>query len=709
MMPELNERGSIQASTTASGSEVRGTDVSTNGRITNPTAMAGCTSNGPSTSKPTEATAVEIANAIPFSPEEPREARNLGVTPGQSLTDHPPPSLIEKISLTDETSPPSGQLHDERPQSTSRDIQIATPSRQDHLTSGVTKVSSPAVPTALPSDTKNPEPETVSIHGKSRASISSSSSPASHAGVVSNTSLPALSRIVMPYGLTNDAGRPLSPPAATQMDSTVSRPMGLPPSPSFARTDISHLDNSNHRSIEHSTHPTLPVLPAITTRHRSSRSPSGAISPPLSDSSDGSIHLLPPLTMDTSSGSPSHQATGPPLHDTEVMQKIVTLEGHIIRPEIHARVDKGFFLSDNDWTCYRRNYFSVGCSYSLYPQPSGAIYLQTHLGMEHIHSFAVKISAAVEGAGGKAVELVQHTPKRDKGPQMQPGFIKLVPQSAAGSQFGGGGVPQTTMLKEYEYAGYSHSHLPQQLNQAVYDRIQFKSATANNGKRRAAQQYYHLIVELYAEIISGDQESSFVLVAKRVSAPMVVRGRSPGHYVDERKHNRPTSAGPDGKGSGTQPSTPATAYAPAGLQSDHHHQYYAKTSLPGTASEHDHYVHMSGESEQPAYTYYPQALNHPYDARPSNHTPFNGYYISGGVHDAFKGYQPMGISCSTYGDSTYGYIPSSGRSRVKTEGLYNSLSWPRDTPRVEYQRSHVTDKLYSTESSSQHYPSLPTL
>ncbi|KAF3923138.1 hypothetical protein ABW20_dc0107753 [Dactylellina cionopaga] len=418
--------------------------------------------------------------------------------------------------------------------------------------------------------------------------------------------------------------------------------------------------------------------------------------------------------MDSSGSSAGHQATGPPLLDTEVMQKIVTPEGHIIRPDLHARIDKGFFLSDSDWTCYRRNYFSVGCSYSLYPQPNGPIYLQTNLGLENIHGFAVKISAAVEGAGGKPVELVQHTPKRDKGPQMQPGFIKLVPQSASGSQFGAP-IPQSLMKgSDYEY-NYHHSHLPhQQLNQAVYDRIQFKSATANNGKRRAAQQYYHLVVELYAEVVSssthGDPEGSYVLVAKRISAPMVVRGRSPGHYVDERKHNRPTSAGPDGKGSGTQPSTPATAYAPGNLPSDHH-QYYAKATLPGSASDHEHYVHSmaAGEGDQAAYAYYPQALNHPYDSRPSNHTPFNGYYISGGVHDNFKGYQPMGISCSTYGDSTYGYVPSSGRSRVKNEGLYNSLSWPRDTPRVEYQRNHIPDKLYSTESSSQHYPSLPTL
>ncbi|KAF3921328.1 hypothetical protein ABW21_db0209355 [Orbilia brochopaga] len=415
--------------------------------------------------------------------------------------------------------------------------------------------------------------------------------------------------------------------------------------------------------------------------------------------------------MDGSS-STGNQAAGPPLYDTEFLHKIVTADGHIIRPEIHARVDKGFFLSDNDWTCYRRNYFSVGCSYSLFPHPSGAIYLQRHLGLEHISAFAVKISAAVEGAGGKQVELVQHTPKRDKGPQMQPSFIRLIPQSANSSGYGGLASSLVKSGSDYDY-NYSHSHLQHQpLNQAVYDRIQFKSATANNGKRRAAQQYYHLIVELYAEVVNnnsgGEPEASYVLVAKRTSAPMVVRGRSPGHYVDERKHNRPTSAGLDSKGSGTQPSTPATAFAPTGgIPTD---LYYTKATLPAMGVDHGHCADpMGNEADQPSYAYYPQTLNQPYDTRPPNHAPFNGYYFSGGVHDAFKAYQPLGISCSTYGDSTYGYVPSSGRSRVKNEGAFNNLSWPRDTPRVEYQRNHIPDKMFAAESSSQHYPSLPGL
>ncbi|KAJ2432622.1 hypothetical protein GGF42_009548, partial [Coemansia sp. RSA 2424] len=54
------------------------------------------------------------------------------------------------------------------------------------------------------------------------------------------------------------------------------------------------------------------------------------------------------------------------------------------------------------------------------------------------------------------------------------------------------------------------------------------TATANNGKRRAAQQYYVLTVDLLADCDGGER----CVVASAASAPIVVRGRSPGHYAD---------------------------------------------------------------------------------------------------------------------------------------------------------------------------------
>ncbi|KAI5777765.1 hypothetical protein EDC01DRAFT_386851 [Geopyxis carbonaria] len=292
--------------------------------------------------------------------------------------------------------------------------------------------------------------------------------------------------------------------------------------------------------------------------------PSSAVSPTMGG-------LTSPGHDHGSNGLSGVNTAGPPLGETQLLHHLSSADGHVVRPDIHARVDKGFFLSDRDWTCYRRNYFSVICSYSLSPATySLPLYLRRtpNSAPEHILAFAMCISAVVDVPGGKTVELVQHTPKRDKGPQHKPAKIKLSPQPAGGMQFAGSAsspvMQQTPQQQpqhssqpgsmEHEYSFPQQTQQHQQQHIAVFDRIQFKSATANNGKRRAAQQYYHLIVELYADVgtppnsapgqpNSPNSEVGWVKIAYRISAPMVVRGRSPGHYADERRASSTSSPG----------------------------------------------------------------------------------------------------------------------------------------------------------------------
>ncbi|KAI0393855.1 p53-like transcription factor [Xylariaceae sp. FL0594] len=222
-----------------------------------------------------------------------------------------------------------------------------------------------------------------------------------------------------------------------------------------------------------------------------------------------------------------------------------------VKIDIHGHIDKGFFLSDGEWTCYRRNYFSCVCSYSLTPHypnaamqfiPNGSTSTYTVMG------FAMCISAVVSDSDSQSIDLVQHTPKRDKGPTTKPEKVRLVPKPAqpAPSHLGlyqdhhamaGGGRGM--------YEGYGAGGAGPYATEHTFERIQFKQATANNGKRRAAQQYYHLVVELYADIgPQGQGGDHFIKVAERKSAKMIVRGRSPGHYQSERRGS--TSSGPGG-------------------------------------------------------------------------------------------------------------------------------------------------------------------
>lgn len=244
----------------------------------------------------------------------------------------------------------------------------------------------------------------------------------------------------------------------------------------------------------------------------------------------------------------NNSPAGPPLGATDEMLQLQSTEGQVIRPEIFGKIDKGFFLAENDWTCYRRNYFSLNCSYTLHPPVSSInmIHVLEPGSSSQVYAFAMSISAVVDGRDGKAIELVQHTPKRDKGPQGKPDRKVLTPRPAPsghGYGSGEGSLPATPSLFDQRFG----QNPPLPPVEASFERIQFKQATANNGKRRAAQQYYHLMVELWADTGTQRGENRWVKIARRMSAPMVVRGRSPGHYHGERRGSM-SSAGPGGSG-----------------------------------------------------------------------------------------------------------------------------------------------------------------
>ncbi|KAH8729094.1 hypothetical protein GQ44DRAFT_608048 [Phaeosphaeriaceae sp. PMI808] len=244
----------------------------------------------------------------------------------------------------------------------------------------------------------------------------------------------------------------------------------------------------------------------------------------------------------------------PPFNAQENYGTILS-DGATVVPTIDAKIEKGFFKSaDQVWTCYRRNYFAVNTSYGLTPwTPNQRLYLDQGHGkpQEQIQSMAVSLAAAVDGSTGKTIELIQHTPKRDKGPQLPMKKELLAPtppgKNLDHTTYGLSNFNSTTNSASPSLPLQSDGDASQQYSPAshaannyqhAFERIQFKSATANNGKRRAQQQYYHLIVELWANIQNPrDKEPRWFRVAAKLSHPVVVRGRSPSHYQNEGPHN----------------------------------------------------------------------------------------------------------------------------------------------------------------------------
>ncbi|PWY74567.1 p53-like transcription factor [Aspergillus sclerotioniger CBS 115572] len=293
------------------------------------------------------------------------------------------------------------------------------------------------------------------------------------------------------------------------------------------------------------------------------------------------LYLGPGMLMDpVQPRLPQPVADAPPFHETYNIQPIVS-GAQSIKPEIQAKIHKGFFQVDEKWTCYRRNYFSVSCSFSLQPwAPSQQLYVKfSEQATERIQTWSMSISAIVNAQYGEPRELVQHTPKRDKQSESKPKKIVLQPSqppplvlshgaSSTSTQHSFSLASQSPGLS-LDYSPYANtaqpSHPP---TQHTFERIQFQKATANNGKRRAQQQYYNLVVELYAGIsnpVPGGEPYQWIKVARRLSHPMVVRGRSPGHYKDGRRDGS-TSMGPDG-GSGGSGDGSGGAVLPSGLGS----------------------------------------------------------------------------------------------------------------------------------------------
>lgn len=363
----------------------------------------------------------------------------------------------------------------------------------------------------------------------------------------------------------------------------------------------------------------------------------------------------------------------------------IICEGTTVVPTLDAEVKMGFFFSsDLVWTCYRRNYFAVNVSYGLSPWVSNSrLYLDQGNGTqpEQIQSMAVSLAAVVDGSAERTIELIQHTPKRDKGPQLSMKKELLAPTPPGKShEHGGYGLnnfcqsssvpgPQLPLQNEgdssQQYSPTSHGSSSFQHG---FERIQFKSATANNGRRRAQQQYHQLIVELWANIQTlQDNEPKWIKIAARSSHPVVVRGRSPNYYQNEG--SRPGGSGLGGLVRHGLESNGAQALWPHG-----------DGLWNGTAP-------LGGNSYRG--TTYPL-----YSSPVGNHSMSSASPLSGGLYDGFiQNQHRVNTNDTKTNDAPQGYLyhPATPLYKTIPTQIEHSLPLPQRIIREEHPAAPPAD------------------
>lgn len=158
-------------------------------------------------------------------------------------------------------------------------------------------------------------------------------------------------------------------------------------------------------------------------------------------------------------------------------------------------------------TCYRRNLW----------QCSGQITLPRHI-THIINDQGQQLPAFELAASISAMESIEGKPTE---------IISIPWKSSSGEDTKSPAAPPKIPLDLSAGQELDHHRISLPVS---WKRLQFKHATANNGRRKGLQQHYVVQINLLSKMENGD----FVKIAEIQSGPVIVRGRSPRNF-DSRK------------------------------------------------------------------------------------------------------------------------------------------------------------------------------
>jgi hypothetical protein len=226
--------------------------------------------------------------------------------------------------------------------------------------------------------------------------------------------------------------------------------------------------------------------------------------------------------------------------------------------DITAQIHGMFFLSEiatnsgesiviqPELTCYRRNLFQISGSVA---SPTGPISVLTEQG-QTVPIISQELSIfATESVDGHVIRLIVipwKTPPPNS-PEVPPNQEQ---------------EPPPIVLD-------SHAKGSQEINNEVivqtiaWRRLQFRVATANNGRRKELQQ--HFVLRLNLNAILADNTK--LCIAEAVTAPIVVRGRSPRNFQARKEIPLVgSSASPRGQTAQSSPADKKAVVLPEKIQ-----------------------------------------------------------------------------------------------------------------------------------------------
>lgn len=256
---------------------------------------------------------------------------------------------------------------------------------------------------------------------------------------------------------------------------------------------------------------------------------------------------------------------GPPFGITNIHRPLFcAATKEQIFPEMESRIDRGFELGEaGNWIGYKRNYFTMvltfnfrGWNLDKFTENQYAILDKNDPSCQlPVKYFALSVLAKCSDPE-VSIGLVQHTPKRDKGPQYSPPVYPAVPGHLPDHQTVKASCNKRNQKKiqtlgrifRFNRADYyAINHMDPKKDKSVlsgyptdeitrvarFERIQFTASIRVKQTTTDIHKYFTLNVELLAVVDDGERTLQ-IPVASCGSAPLLIRGRSPSNYPREK-------------------------------------------------------------------------------------------------------------------------------------------------------------------------------